>query len=108
MLDLEGMAHGPNGALVPQGYESTLSLSIPPQTAGIEQLRLRIRVFKPVDAKLWKTVSTAYANLLDRAGRDSAEARTVPFASELTADSVMLRQPWAREGEEYIVDDRGS
>ncbi len=57
---------------------------------------------------MWETVQVAYHNLLDAAGRDRATARTVPFASDVAADSVLLRQPWAREGEEFIVDDRGN
>jgi len=107
-LIMEGVAPGPQGAVVPQGYESTLSVTIPPQPAGIEQVRLRLRLFKPVDGKMWETVQVAYHNLLDAAGRDRATARTVPFASDVAADSVLLRQPWAREGEEFIVDDRGN
>lgn len=107
-LIMEGVAPGPNGAVIPQGYESTLAVGVPVQPAGVEQVRLRIRLFKPVDTKLWAAVMTAYHNQLNSAGQDSAYARTVPFASVEAADSVLLRQPWAREGEEFIVDDRGN
>ncbi len=107
-LTMEGMTPGPHGAVLPQGYESTISVAVPSQPAGIEQVRLRLRLFKPVDSDLWETVQTAFHNLLDTAGQVSADARTVPFASAVAADSVLLRQPWSREGEEYIVDDRGN
>ncbi len=107
-LIMDGVAPGPNGAVIPQGYESTVGVAIPDQAAGIEQVRLRLRLFKPVDTKLWSAVVAAYRNQLNTVGRDSADARTVPFASAGAADSVLLRQPWAREGEEFIVDDRGN
>jgi hypothetical protein len=107
-LIMDGVEPGPHGAVIPQGYESTLSVAVPPQPAGVEQVRLRIRLFKPVDSKLWGAVMAAYHNQLNIAGQDSAYVRTVPFASAEAADSVLLRQPWAREGEEFIVDDRGN
>jgi len=107
-LIMDGVEPGPHGAVIPQGYESTLSVAVPPQAAGVEQVRLRIRLFKPVDSKLWGAVMAAYHNQLNIAGQDSAYVRTVPFASAEAADSVLLRQPWAREGEEFIVDDRGN
>jgi hypothetical protein len=74
----------------------------------VEQVRLRIRLFKPVDSKMWGTVAAAFHNLLDTLGSAAAGARTVTFSSPEAADSVLLRQPLARESGELIVDDRGN
>jgi hypothetical protein len=106
-LIMDGMAPAPHGAVIPQGDASTVSVAVPPQPAGIEQVRLRIRLFKPVDAKLWSAVKAAYRNQLNAIGQERVDVRTIPFASPEAADSVFLRQSWAREGEEFIVDDRG-
>jgi tetratricopeptide (TPR) repeat protein len=105
---LEGMAAGPRGSVLPKDDASTLSVAVPVQAAGIEQVRLRIRLFKPVDSKMWGTVGTAFHNLLDTLGRAAADARTVPFATPEAADSVLLRQPLAHETQELTVDDRGN
>ncbi len=105
---LQGMEPGPDGAVLPAGSASTVSVAVPDQPQGIEQMRLRLRLFKPVDRQMWGTVAGAFQNLLDASAKADAAARTVPFASAAAADSVLTRLPWAQEGEELIADDRGN
>lgn len=105
---LTGMTAGPHGSLISKDNTATLALAVGVQPDGVEQVRLRIRLFKPVDSKMWGTVGTAFHNLLDTLGSTAAGARTVPLASPEAADSVLLREPLARETSELIVDDRGN
>jgi hypothetical protein len=79
--------------------------SIPSLRAGVTGVRLRIRVYKPVDEDLWQAAGKSYRNLLDHAGFSSAAARTVALPSAETADAVIGHQPWAREGLEARLDD---
>lgn len=49
---------------------------LPASPRGWARARLRLRLFKPVDAELWSEVETAYRNLLDWDGLARARERT--------------------------------
>ena len=84
---------------------SRLSLPIAVQSGGVAMVRLRIRAFKPLDPTTWTYAVTAYRNQLDRAGLQAARARSIPQADIMTADSVLARQEWAKEGLGVGADD---
>lgn len=85
------------GRLLPQSMSGSLLISGPP-SPGANAVRVRLRLFKPVDQDLWHTVATAYGNLLDEAGASRALDRSAVFPSEEAADAVVDRQEWASEG----------
>ena len=67
-------------------------------TVMVGTVRLRIGLFKPVDAALWATVAKSFRNLLDGAGLAAAERRVVVLGTAGEADRVLSRLPWTREG----------
>ncbi len=79
--------------------DTSLALPAPVAAAGLERVRVTLRLFKPADKALWGSVSAAYRNLLDWEGLAAAGARldVVPRAG--LADSVLGRQEWATEGQ---------
>lgn len=79
---------------------------VPDMPDGLERVRIRLRLFKPADPVLWKSVQTAFANRLDADGLAAAAARTVPLARAGLADSVMVHREWAVEGMEGRPDER--
>lgn len=87
------------------GGDSRLSLAVPTQAKGVAAVRLRLRLFKPLDPTTWNYAATAYRNRLDRAGLEAAQARSIPMADGATADSVLARQEWATENLGIGADD---
>ncbi|MEO8634256.1 MAG: hypothetical protein ABI587_03160 [Gemmatimonadales bacterium] len=91
-------AHRVGAGWLPDSSNAALMLPLPAGTPALARLRLRLTLFKAVDAVLWKKVRTSYRNNMDLAGLARAEARTVPFPNSARADSVIARLPWATEG----------
>jgi tetratricopeptide (TPR) repeat protein len=91
-----GLTAGDHGAWLPLG-DSAVGLVVP-ISGDAAQVRLTMRVFKPVNRALWVIVGRSFHNLLRDAAGDSARARTVLFPGEGEADAVLLRPWWARSG----------
>ncbi|HEY2805218.1 MAG TPA: hypothetical protein VGI92_05095 [Gemmatimonadales bacterium] len=83
-----------SGAWRPNGDSASLRLALP-QHSGGGQLRLVLRLFKPIDDDTWGVVSHAYLQLLDSANLRDDQARTVTFATARDADAVLAHLPWA-------------
>jgi tetratricopeptide (TPR) repeat protein len=98
MTELAGSWRAENG-------DSRLSLAVPAQADGVASVRLRLRLFKPLDPTTWNMAATAYRNRLDWPGLAAAEARSLVMADELIADSVLARLEWSREGLGIGADD---
>ncbi len=92
-----GMTVAPHGAWLPAGDSASMTVPLP-QGVALEQVRLVMRLFKPMDLPLWVIVARSFHNLLDEQGRDSADARTVVFPKEVDADAAMMRPWWSRSG----------
>jgi len=75
-----------------------VAIPVPAQPLGVARIRLRLVLFKPMDAGLWALVARSYRNLLDPAGLAAARARTATFPTAARADAVLAGLPWAREG----------
>ncbi len=77
--------------------DSSAALRLPvAASSGVARVRLTVRVFKQLDASLWKVVQKSYRNLLDADGLADAVARTAPFASPDDARRAFERWPeWA-------------
>ena len=102
---LQKMEPVEGGALRPTGDTTLVEYSIPSSRSGVAGVRLRIRVYKPVDEDLWQAAGKSYRNLLDQPGLASAAERTVALPSAEAADAVIGQQDWAREGLEARLDD---
>lgn len=100
-----GEATVEDGRVLPRA--GGVTLEIPgPVSPGTTGLRLRLRLFKPVDQDFWETVSAAYRNVLDTDGLDTARDRSAIYAEARQADAVTGRQEWATEGLEGRPDER--
>lgn len=97
---------GQAGGWLPADSAASLSISVPPQSGGISRVRLRVTLFKPVDAGLWALVEKSFRNLLDAGGLSVAASRTLPFPDAERADRVITDLPWAREGIEAARRDQ--
>ena len=87
-----------DGALRPTDTTTSVVYRVPPIESGIASIRLRLRLYKPIDEPLWQQVARSYRNLIDEDGLRQAEARTVGLADAALADRVMLTQIWVRGG----------
>jgi hypothetical protein len=87
--------------------DSTAAVRIPLQAdaGGIARIRLTMRAFKLMDAKLWITIQQSYKNLLDANGLANARARTAWFANAAQTDSAFNRIEWSRGGQ-YVPGER--
>ncbi len=94
-----------DGRVLPMSRAVALEVpgAVSPGTTG---LRLRLRLFKPVDQGFWETVSAAYRNVLDMDGLDTARDRSAVYDDAAAADAVTGRQEWATEGLEGRPDER--
>jgi hypothetical protein len=92
-------------ALRPTGDSTLAAFSLPVLPTGIAGVRLRVRLYKPVDDELWQSVVKSFRNLLDEGGLAVATDRTLPLGSAEFADNVMAHQGWALEGIEARLDD---
>ncbi len=79
--------------------DTSLGVAAPAAAAGLERVRVTLRLFKPADKALWNSVSAAYRNLLDWDGLAAAGARIDVLPRAGLADSVLGRQEWATEGQ---------
>jgi tetratricopeptide (TPR) repeat protein len=86
-----------NGAFRGLDQSSTWHVDVPDATP-VRRLRLRLALYKPMDAALWAAVAKSYDNLLDQAGLSEAAARTMTLPLAAEADMVVDRLPWARTG----------
>jgi len=93
------------GALRPTGDSTLVAYPLPALSTGIAGIRLRLRLYKPVDDELWQWVSKSHRNLLDQDGLADAADRTLTLGSAEFADNVIAHQLWAREGLEARLDD---
>jgi hypothetical protein len=78
---------------------------LPALPQGIAGVRLRVRLYKPVDDELWQSVQKSFHNLLDEKGLAAVVDRTLPLGSAEFADNVIAHQGWALEGIEARLDD---
>jgi hypothetical protein len=81
--------------------DSTGALHIPLQAdaGGVARVRLTMRAFKLMDAKLWVTVQQSYRNLLDTEGLTKATTRTAVYANAAKADSAFNLIGWSQGGQ---------
>ncbi|MGE0555915.1 MAG: tetratricopeptide repeat protein [Gemmatimonadales bacterium] len=91
---LSGMEWTDEGALRALAESASLSLPVPRAAGAVRAVRLRVTLFKPLDAALWASVAKSYDNLLDGPGRADAERRTLALASAAAADSALFRLIW--------------
>jgi len=91
---LNGLERTRDGAFRALAETASLELPVPTATGPIQAIRLRVVLFKPMDAALWATVAKSYDNLLDVSGRADAERRTLTLASAAAADSALFRLIW--------------
>lgn len=78
----EPPAPAPAVARAPEKSEDGgLVLALPDEHPGLAEVRLEVRLFKPVDAVLWDAITTAYRNSLDWDGLARARERTPPDAT---------------------------
>jgi len=103
---LEGLVPAGNGRFASEGPESAYRFALPAMPDGIDRIRLRIRLFKPADGELVRSVRTAYSNLLDADGLARADGRMVPLARAGLADSVLTYPDWATKGRRGRPDER--
>ncbi len=94
------------GPILPSSDSASVAVRLPALAAGLGELRLRVRVFKPVDAGLWALVVRSHRNLLDGEGLAAATARTAPMPTAEAADRILRRTGWARSGLGDRVDER--
>jgi tetratricopeptide (TPR) repeat protein len=87
-----------DGALRPTDTTTSVVFRVPPIEGGIASIRLRLRLYKPVDEPLWQQVARSYRDLVDEDGLRQAEVRTVGLVDAELADRVMLTQIWVRGG----------
>jgi len=92
------------GALRPTGATTGVEYPVPRLRSGVAGVRLRVRLYKPVDGALWQAVRKSYRNLLDEAGLTSAAERTVTLPSPEAADTVVARQFVVAEEPEAGLD----
>lgn len=92
------MTAGAHGAWLPDDSTARLVLAFPRAAAGLAEVRLTVRAFKPVDQALWALARRSYRNLLDAAGLAAADSVTVPFTRTDAADDVLLARRFARYG----------
>jgi tetratricopeptide (TPR) repeat protein len=69
-------ARGP-GLFEARGGHTRLQLPLAPVDEPIGIVRLRLRLFKPVDAGTWDTIDRSYRNKLNYAGLAAAKARVL-------------------------------
>jgi tetratricopeptide (TPR) repeat protein len=93
--DLEMPEGGP---LHPTGPDTRVAFRLPPVASGVAGIRLRLRLYKPVDEALWQLVAKSYRNILDTDGLRQAAERTIAIDDPDLADTVILGQAWAGEG----------
>lgn len=86
--------------------DSTAAVRFAVPTAPITALRLRLGLFKPIDVGLWQIVARSFQNLLDDPGLRDAASRTVAGGTAESADRVLSRLGWAREGLLLRPDER--
>jgi hypothetical protein len=77
---------------------AALRYAVAPPAAGVAAIRLRVALFKPVDADLWAAVAKSFDNLLDEPGRLEAASRTVPLPTAQAADQALFRLIWLYGG----------
>jgi len=64
-----------NGQFRTVGPKSALTLQVPAQTHGVATVRLRVRLFKTHDAKVWRMVHASYRARVDSEGLEAAQSR---------------------------------
>ncbi|MDZ4862149.1 MAG: hypothetical protein SGJ01_01790 [Gemmatimonadota bacterium] len=110
-LSLDASKGAPQGLSVagpgwlPVADSGRLVLSVPVGRGPWARLELRATLFKPVDKSLWKKVRKAYRDQLLYAQLDTMTTRSVIFPDIASADSVVARLPWAREGTKPNTDE---
>lgn len=85
---LDEVAAMPGGIFRPLAETGSIR-RLGPLPRGTVELRLTLRLYKPVDAWLWAAVARSYRNLLAERALAAAEARTVPLPSAAEADQVI-------------------
>ncbi|HXG43211.1 MAG TPA: tetratricopeptide repeat protein [Gemmatimonadales bacterium] len=86
--ELEQVEMAPGGVFRPLA-EAGLIRRPGPLPGGTVELRLTLRLYKPVDAPLWAGVARSYRNLLEERGLALAQARTAPLPTAEEADQVI-------------------
>ena len=90
---------------VPTDSTGTLHIPVVTDGQGMARVRLRVRAFKLMDAKLWGAVVQSYRNLLDGPGLADATSRTAPFGTATASDSAFDRLGWSHGGR-YVPSNR--
>ncbi|MEO8620003.1 MAG: hypothetical protein ABI625_02985 [bacterium] len=84
---------------VPTDSMGALHLPVQADAGGVARVRLSMRAFKLMDAKLWGSVQQSYKNLLDTQGLANATARTASYANAAKADSAFNLIGWSQGGQ---------
>jgi tetratricopeptide (TPR) repeat protein len=90
---------------LPADTTGAVSIQVPPDAQGVSRVRVRLRLFKPLDRELWGLIRKSYRNLLDEAGLAAVAERSLPFDGVERADRAITDLPWAREGVEAFLRD---
>lgn len=85
---------------------AAVRLALPRELRDLVGIRIRLALFKPIDAGLWVAVARSYRNLLDQAGLAEASRRTVTVGGAEAADRVLSHLAWARAGLELKPNER--
>ena len=80
------------------GGDSRLNLAVPAQAEGVAMVRLRLRLFKPLDPTTWKMATNAYRNQLDDAGLAAASALSVPMINVIDVAPASWPTPLVHQG----------
>jgi tetratricopeptide (TPR) repeat protein len=76
-----------------------------PANFAVQRVRIRMALFKPVEAAPGAGGTKTNRNLLDHAGLEAAARRVIPVADARAADQMLGRLRWAREGLGVRADD---
>jgi tetratricopeptide (TPR) repeat protein len=95
-VSVSGLAPAGPGTWRADAATGALSLALQPLATDIGAVRIRLKLFKPLDQTTWDLARAAYRN--DPAELSRLSQRTIVLGSAALADSAFWRPEWAREG----------
>ena len=91
-----GLTSAGQGIWRADSASGALSLVLNPLPTAVGAIRIRLKLFKPLDQTTWDLARAAYRAEPNELTRLSE--RTIVLGSEALADSAVWRPEWAREG----------
>lgn len=91
-----GMTSAGQGVWRADQAAGTVSVPVAAVAAGVSTVRIRLKLFKPLDQTTWDLARAAYRAQPVELGRLSERSQVLGTAA--VADSAMWRPEWAREG----------